>query len=681
MKEGTSGSETMETLAESRHCTFQAVVMVEMDDGRMYPLVDNSPKCLLPVANRKLLAYQLDMLAKSGVSEAYIVSPQEYKTPMTQFLAEYMRESIVIDLVCVEDMMGSADGLRAVGDRLRGDFIYMSSEVFCKGGLGELTNIHRLKGGDVTMMLATAPVEEGEKKGGKKKLKIEEEDQEFIVCNDEQRVLTKIPKADAEEDFSLSKPLLNHGGNLSLRSDLLDIGVYCFSYWIIELLHSNRKLQSVRGDLLPLLVGYQYQPLEAVLEAMPALQYRNRVLAAMEPWMHSSTAALAQADNKHFEMIDFLAREFRTTGSFTGGLSTTLVPSSERARARSGSNLNKNRNEEGPEADEPGVGGATEPVSGMCVGEQGTGDSLLNGRPGRYNGQNNNMNGNSSLNMSMSMLTVSEAATGVSDDGALDPLGVSDVAFREPVVFTGKDGKSQYIGGSRHMSANKTTNSIKNMTERDLLRCFAMITDENGFGGSFNSNNAGMNNAVFGGTSSTQGFTTSSSKGNSASFVMSSASGQISTPSAAMSAAKGEGGQVPTAEPALVLRLTSIASYHQLNKDITQHSYDVKVTPWPRVQGYQKKEQSVIGENVTLADKVTVKACTIGHNVSVGSKTKLNNCIVMDNVEIADGVVLQNCVVCAGAKVGCSSNLNECNVGVGVDVPSGTRAKVENFAD
>ena len=673
----------METLEESRKCTFQAVIMVEVDDGRMFPLVDNTPKCLLPVANRKLLAYQLDMLARSGVMEAYIVSPQEYQTPMTQFLAEYMRENIAIDLVCVENMMGSADGLRAVGERLRGDFIYLSSEVFCKGGLGELTSIHRLKGGDVTMILATAPLEEAEKKGGKRKLKIEEEDQEFIVCNDEQRVLTKIPKADAEEDFSFNKPLLNHGGNLSLRSDLLDIGVYCFGYWIIELLHSNRRLQSVRSDLIPLLVGYQYQPLHAVLEAMPALQYRHRELAAMEPWMYSSTGALAQGDNKHFEMIDFLAKEFRTTGSLTGGLSTALVPPSERIRARSGSNLNKggqNEQGQGQSGDDASEGA---PLTRGVNSE----DSLLSGRSGGHNG-----NHNTSFNMSMSMLTVSEAATGISDDndlmGGVDSSSASDIAmFREPVVFTGKNGKSHYIGGSRRMSAiPRTTNSIKSMTERDLLRCYAMITDERGSGGS-SSASAGMNNAVFGSTSCTQGFTNSSSKGNSASFVISSASGQLSTLSAANSAsgAKEKGGEVGQSqagsEPSLMVRLTSIASYQQLNKDITLHSYDSKSTPWPRVQGFQKKEQSVVGENVTLADKVTVKASTIGHNVVIGTKTKLNNCIVMDNAEVADSVVLQNCVLCAGAKVGTGCNLNECNVGVDVEVPPNTRAKVENFAD
>jgi hypothetical protein len=46
---------------------FQAVIIVDYDDGRLFPLTENTPKCLLPIANRKLLAYQLDMLAKSGV--------------------------------------------------------------------------------------------------------------------------------------------------------------------------------------------------------------------------------------------------------------------------------------------------------------------------------------------------------------------------------------------------------------------------------------------------------------------------------------------------------------------------------------------------------------------------------------------------------------------------------------
>ena len=119
----------METLVESRKPLFQAVVLCDLDDGRMYPLVDDSPKCLLPLANRKLLAYQLDVLAKSGVMEVYIVGPAEYQTPLSQFLSEYMRESMTIDLVVVENMTGGCDGLRAVGERLRGDFIFLYSDI------------------------------------------------------------------------------------------------------------------------------------------------------------------------------------------------------------------------------------------------------------------------------------------------------------------------------------------------------------------------------------------------------------------------------------------------------------------------------------------------------------------------------------------------------------------------
>ena len=77
-----------------------------------------------------------------------------------------------------------------------------------------------------------------------------------------------------------------------------------------------------------------------------------------------------------------------------------------------------------------------------------------------------------------------------------------------------------------------------------------------------------------------------------------------------------------------MLRLTSVATYQQLNRDITAHSYDSKTTPWPRVQGFREKEQSVVGDKVGMADK-DGKGCTLGNNITI-AKTKLSNCIVMD---------------------------------------------------
>ena len=56
----------MDSLGLTRFPDYQAIIIVDYDDGRLFPLTDGCPKCLLPIANRRLLAYQLDLLSKSG---------------------------------------------------------------------------------------------------------------------------------------------------------------------------------------------------------------------------------------------------------------------------------------------------------------------------------------------------------------------------------------------------------------------------------------------------------------------------------------------------------------------------------------------------------------------------------------------------------------------------------------
>lgn len=75
------------------------------------------------------------------------MSPSEYKVQLSNFLEEYrltVNVTVTLELVLVEDMVGSADGLRAVSDRIRGDFIFVSSDLISQFPLGELANMHRL---------------------------------------------------------------------------------------------------------------------------------------------------------------------------------------------------------------------------------------------------------------------------------------------------------------------------------------------------------------------------------------------------------------------------------------------------------------------------------------------------------------------------------------------------------
>jgi NDP-sugar pyrophosphorylase family protein len=47
---------------------YQVVIIVDYDDGRLFPLTEETPKCLLPIANRKILGYQLDVLQSCGAT-------------------------------------------------------------------------------------------------------------------------------------------------------------------------------------------------------------------------------------------------------------------------------------------------------------------------------------------------------------------------------------------------------------------------------------------------------------------------------------------------------------------------------------------------------------------------------------------------------------------------------------
>ena len=58
--------------AEPGAMEFQAIVLADHDDGsgtRLYPLLEKTPKSLLPIAGRPLIAYQLALLERSGFKE------------------------------------------------------------------------------------------------------------------------------------------------------------------------------------------------------------------------------------------------------------------------------------------------------------------------------------------------------------------------------------------------------------------------------------------------------------------------------------------------------------------------------------------------------------------------------------------------------------------------------------
>ena len=66
----------------------------------------------------ELLPYQ--PIKMHLTSEIYIAAPKEYQTQLSQFLSEYGNsDTTSVEFIWVDEMIGSADGLRAVNERIR----------------------------------------------------------------------------------------------------------------------------------------------------------------------------------------------------------------------------------------------------------------------------------------------------------------------------------------------------------------------------------------------------------------------------------------------------------------------------------------------------------------------------------------------------------------------------------
>ena len=463
---------------------FQVAIVVDFNDNaRLFPLLaDSFPLCLLPIANRPVLALLLDLLVANGVKEAFLSSPKDYCTALSSFLRTYeQRAAISIEIVAVGEgsMSGTGDSLRVLADRIHAnDLLVLSTDFVSQLPLSSLLNLHREKAADATVLFAPPPLEETEK-GSKVTLrhaKIDGEDQEFIALSSEGRLLLKRPAYEVEDVFSLHKHLLHTSASpLTLRTDLMDVGCYVLSKWILNTLRASStspsssvasKFSSLRTDVLPYLVDRQNQSEAYLREHLPALFFQRKPLQELSQWLNVSS----------------LSSSFSSLHPETRG--SPLPPRISR------------------------------------------------------------------------LSSFSSQATAAEESKPADGNG----------------------------------------TSADSLRCFAFVLSD----------------------------------------------------------------KESSSELNICRRITSLHAYMALNKystylfiltavycpssslinrvrDVLVGAAATSLAPWSRLQGYQKKEISVLGDKSTLGNKVTLKGCSVGRDCVIGDRSKLNNCIVMDGVIIGEG--------------------------------------------
>lgn len=140
---------------------MKAVIMAGGEGSRLRPLTCDRPKPLVPVCNRPVLAYTLDLLAEHGFREVFLTLGYMPDAIASYFGDEY--RSMRLHYVVEKTPLGTAGGVAALRGHLDSTFMVLSGDALTDVNLESLLGAHRTSGAMATLALCRVehPLEYG----------------------------------------------------------------------------------------------------------------------------------------------------------------------------------------------------------------------------------------------------------------------------------------------------------------------------------------------------------------------------------------------------------------------------------------------------------------------------------------------------------------------------------------
>ncbi|KAL3850211.1 hypothetical protein ACJIZ3_012093 [Penstemon smallii] len=244
---------------------FQVVVLAGGFSKTLDPLVSQEvPKALLPVANRPVISYVLELLEQNDLKNAIIVV--EGKTA-ADLISSWISSTIDddrlhVEVAVVREDVGTADALRSIDHRLTAkDILVVSGDLVTDITPGAVAATHRRHDAVVTAMLCSIPVSGSSDTGSAgAKDKSKKAGRYNIIGLDptKQFLLHIAAGAEIEKDIRVQKSILRAVGQVEIRADLMDAHVYAFKRSVLQdVLNQKETFRSLKRDVLPYLVRSQ----------------------------------------------------------------------------------------------------------------------------------------------------------------------------------------------------------------------------------------------------------------------------------------------------------------------------------------------------------------------------------------------------------------------------------------
>ncbi|XP_061550105.1 translation initiation factor eIF-2B subunit gamma [Phycodurus eques] len=239
---------------------LQAVLMAAGGGSRMTDLTYNTPKAMLPVGNRPLIWYPLNLLERVGFDEVIVITTKEVQKMMSTDLKLKMDVKMKLDFVCIleDEDLGTADALRHIQPKIKTDILVLSCDVITDVALHEVVDLFRAHDATLAMLMSKAHEFTETIPGQKGKTKTAEQRDFVGVDQSGKRILFMANEVDLEDGLSIRKSILTKHPRMFIKTGLVDAHLYCMKKAVVEFLTDNKSISSVRGELVPYLVRKQF---------------------------------------------------------------------------------------------------------------------------------------------------------------------------------------------------------------------------------------------------------------------------------------------------------------------------------------------------------------------------------------------------------------------------------------
>ncbi|XP_024021210.1 translation initiation factor eIF-2B subunit gamma isoform X1 [Morus notabilis] len=288
---------------------FQVVVLAGGTSKNLVPIVSKEvPKALLPVANRPVLSYVLELLELNNLKDLIVVvEGEDAALRVGGWISGAYVDRLHVEVAAVPEDVGTAGAIRAISHHLTAnDILVVSGDIVSDVPPGAVAAAHRRHDAVVTAMLCSTPVSgplESGSSGGKDKTRKTGRYNLIGLDPTKQFLLYIATGAELEKDIRIQKSILRAAGQMEIRADLMDAHLYAFKRSVLqEVLYQKETFHSLRRDVLPYLVRSQLRS-EVLLNDVPQPEENGNGKVGSQTNQLIQSQILANASKPSFHQL------------------------------------------------------------------------------------------------------------------------------------------------------------------------------------------------------------------------------------------------------------------------------------------------------------------------------------------------------------------------------------------